>query len=120
MSDFPSITQKIFDADKNVRGVTFGRFDGEILHFEMRPDIETLNPPGEIGKMDTEVLIPTLLEYFETHARYFGRVNYMVTKFEKVSLAYIRHNNIFLVVSIQPGIDVYPIVKKIRKILDSL
>lgn len=120
MVDFSALTKKIFKADENIRGITFGRFDGEILHFEMRPDIVSLNPPGEIGKRDTEVLMPTLVSYFDTHMKYFGPVNYMVTKFLKVSLVYMKHKNIFLIVSVQPKIDVYPIVKKIEKVLETI
>lgn len=118
MSDFAGTTQKIFDSDKNIRGITFARFDGEILHFEMRPGVESLNPPGEIGKMDAEVLVPALSEYFDRHSGYFGHVDYMVTKFEKVSIVYVRHNNIFAIASIEPGIDVYPIVRKIKSVLN--
>lgn len=117
MSDFAAITKKVFDSDDNVRGVTFGRFDGEILHFEMRSGVVSLNPPGSIGKMDAEVLFPTLDSYFEHHKEHFGELSYIVVKFDKVSLFYVKNKNVLLIVSVEPGIDVYPIVKKVRDIL---
>lgn len=117
MSDFLKISEKIFEADENIRGVTFGRFDGEILYFAMRPGIETLNPPGEIGRMDAEVLLPSLSDYFDAHKKYFGRVQYVVVKFEKVSIVYVRYENIFAIVSVQPEIDVYQIVKKVKSVI---
>lgn len=118
MTDFPLLSRKIFQVDAKIRGVTFARFDGEVLHFEMRPEIESLNPPGEIGMMDAEVLVPVFNDYFNTHKKYFGDIMYMGAKFEKVSIAYIKHKNIFLIMSVQPKIDVYPIVHKVKKVLD--
>ena len=118
MVDFSNLSQKIFQANPRIRGVTFARFDGEVLHFEMRSGIESLNPPGEIGKMDAEVLVPALNSYFDAHKNYFGDINYMGAKFDKVSLAYIKHKNIFLIMSVQPRINLFPIVRKIKKILD--
>lgn len=115
--DFASLSKKIFRCDENIRGVTFGRFDGGILHFEMRPGIESLNPPGSIGKLDAEVLMPALKSYFEQHSKYFGKMEYIQIRFEKVSLTYLKHGNIFLIMSVQPGIATYPIVKKVREIL---
>jgi hypothetical protein len=117
VADFLKISEKIFEADESIRGVTFGRFDGEILYFAMRPGIESLNPPGEIGKMDAEVLLPSLSDYFDMHKKYFGRVQYVVVKFEKVSIIYVRHENIFAIVSVKPEIDVYPIVKKVKSVI---
>lgn len=117
MTDFPDLSKKIFRCDPNIRGLTFGRFDGEILHFEMRPGVASLNPPGEIGKMDVEVLMPTLRSYFEKHSQYFGKMEYIQIRFEKVSLTYLRHDNIFLIMSVQPGVATYPIVKKVNRIL---
>ena len=114
---FHSLSKKIFDADVNIRGLTIGKLDGGILHFQMREGIESLNPPGEIGKLDAEVFVPTLTEYFDRHKKYFGEVEYMLTKFEKVSIAYIKCENIYLVVSVEPGISVYPIVKEVQEVL---
>lgn len=118
MADFSALTKKIFKADKNIRGMTFGRSDGEILHFEMRPSLESLNPPGSVGKRDIEVLFPTLSEYFETHSQYFGRLLYTVVRFEKLSLIYLKYKNIFLIVSVQPRVATYPIVEKTLKVLE--
>lgn len=117
MTDFPLLSKKIFQADAKIRGVTFARFDGEVLHFEMRPEVESLNPPGYIGRMDAEVLVPSIISYFEMHKKYFGDIQYIGAKFEKVSIIYIKHNNIFLIMSLRPKIDAYPIVKKVNKVL---
>lgn len=114
---FESLSEKIFKSDANIRGITVGKMDGGILHFQMREGIQTLNPPGEIGKMDMEVFVPTIVEYFDRHKKYFGDVEYMLTKFEKVSIAYIKCENIFLVISVEPKISVYPIVKEVQEIL---
>jgi hypothetical protein len=119
VSDFPSISQKIIDSDKNIRGVTFGRFDGALLYTTRRPDVEPFAPPGETGRLDAEVLLPALNDYFETHKKYFGDMSYMVVKFQKVSIIYIQHRNMFVIVSVQPDIDVYPIVKSVKKVLEN-
>lgn len=118
MTDFSDLSKKIFLADDRIRGVTFSRFDGGITHFEMRAGIDTLNPPGIIGKKDAEVFVPVVGSYFDEHKKYFGEVEYMVTKFEKVSIVYVRHNSTFLIMSVEPKIDIYPIVQKVKKILE--
>ncbi len=118
MTDFSALSEKIFKCDEDIRGVTFGRFDGEILHFEMRSGLESLNPPGSIGKMDVEVLFPTLSGYFETHSQYFGKLLFTLVRFEKLSLIYLKYKNIFLIISVQPKVASYPIVKKTLKVLE--
>ena len=84
----------------------------------MRPDVESLNPPGSIGKMDIETLFPTMTSYFEKHVQYFGELLYTLVRFDKVSLIYLKYKNIFLIMSTEPKIATYPIVEKVIDILE--
>lgn len=111
------ISRKIFDCDGRVRSVTFSRLDGVLVHSEMRPGTESLNPPGEIERKESEVLVPTLSSYFDLYRDYLGRVDYMGAKFEKVSMCYMRHRNVFVILSVEPGVSMSPIVDRVRKVL---
>ncbi|MBI4894726.1 MAG: hypothetical protein HY833_03250 [Candidatus Aenigmarchaeota archaeon] len=116
-TEFGLISRKIFDCDGRVRSVTFSRLDGVLVHSEMRPGTESLNPPGEIERKESEVLVPTLSSYFDLYRDYLGRVDYMGAKFEKVSMCYMRHRNVFVILSVEPGVSMSPIVDRVRKVL---
>jgi hypothetical protein len=116
-TDFGLISREIFGCNENVRSVTFSRLDGVLIHSEMRPGTESLNPPGEIERKESEVLVPTLSSYFDLYMKYLGRVDYMGAKFEKVSMCYIKHRNMFVILSVDPGISMSPIVDCVRKVL---
>jgi hypothetical protein len=116
-TDFAALSKKIFDCHDKIRSVTFSRLDGMLLHFEMRPGVESLNPPGEVERKESEVLVPTLSNYFDMYRQYLGKVDYMGAKFEKVSMFYMKYMNIFLIVSVEPGISMSPIVECVKKVL---
>lgn len=116
-TDFGVISGKIFDCDGRVRSVTFSRLDGVLIHSEMRPGTESLNPPGEIERKESEVLVPTLSSYFDLYKEYLGKVDYMGAKFEKVSMCYMRHRNLFVILSVEPGVSMSPIVDRVREVL---
>lgn len=118
MADFHKISEKIFAADLNIRGMAFIRFDGVVLFYRMRPGVTPLSPPGLIGQMDAEVLLPALSSYFRERVKYFGNLKYIVSKFEKISVIYVVHNNIFMIFSVGPNINTYPIVEKVKAILE--
>jgi len=117
-TDFKVLSKKIFGCHEGIRSVTFSRLDGALLHFEMRPGVESLNPPGEVERKESEVLVPTLSSYFEMYRKYLGKVDYMGAKFEKVSMFYLKHRNIFLIVSVEPGISMSPIVECVKKVME--
>jgi len=116
-TDFGLISGKIFDCNENVRSVTFSRLDGVLIHSQMRPGTTSLNPPGEIERKESEVLVPTLSGYFDLYKDYLGKVDYMGAKFEKVSMCYLRYKNVFIILSVEPGISMSPIVDCVRKVL---
>jgi hypothetical protein len=116
-TDFGAISGRIFGCNENVRSITFSRLDGVLIHSEMRPGTESLNPPGEIERKESEVLVPTLSSYFDLYRDYLGRVDYMGAKFEKVSMCYMRHRNLFVILSVRPGISMSPIVDCVREVL---
>lgn len=117
MADFREASKKIFACNKAVRSVTFTRIDGVLLHSEMKPGVESLNPAGMIERMESEVVVPTLSDYFESYKAYLGNVDYMGAKFEKVSMLYIKHRNIFIIVSVEPGISMTPIAACIKRVM---
>ena len=114
---FPDLSKKVFKCNPNIRSITFSRVDGALLHSEMRPGVESLNPVGEIERMESEVLVPTLSNYFESYKRYLGSVDYMGAKFERVSMLYFKYRNIFVIVSVEPKISLTPIVRRIKDTL---
>lgn len=119
MTDFKNLSKKIFDSNPSIRSTTFSRFDGLLLHSQMREGVESLNPFGEIERMESEVLVPTLSGYFEDYKQYLGKVDYMGAKFEKVSMLYMKHRNIFAIVSVEPGFNLTPIAHRIKEILEA-
>lgn len=118
--DFRLLARQIFACHGKIRSVTFSSIVGQFLHFEMRPGVESLNPSGEIERMESEVVVPTLSDYFERYKRYLGNVSYMGAKFEKVSMLYMKHRNIFVIVSVEPGMSMTKIVPLVRKVLDNV
>ena len=118
MTDFPGLSSRVFDCDPSIRSITFSRIDGALLHSEMRPGVESLNPVGEIERMESEVVVPTLSNYFESYKKYLGPVDYMGAKFERVSMLYMKHRNVFVIVSIEPNVSMSPIVQRIKEVLN--
>lgn len=119
MTDFKALAEKVFSCHERIRSVTFSRLDGGLLHSEMRPGVQSLNPVGEIEEKESEILVPTLAEYFESYKNYLGDVDYMGAKFKRVSMVYIKHSNVFVIVSVEPGINLTPIVECVKSLLRS-
>ncbi len=119
MTDFKALAAKVFDCHPKIRSVTFTRVDGMLLHSQMRPGVQSLNPVGEIEEKESEILVPTLAEYFDSYKKYLGDVDYMGAKFKKVSMVYVKHINIFVIISVEPGINLTPIVECIKGIMST-
>lgn len=116
--DFRLLAKQIFACHGKIRSVTFSSIEGQLLHSEMRPGVESLNPPGEIEKMESEVLVPTLSDYFEAYRQYLGKVSYMGAKFEKVSMLYMKHKNVFVILSVEPGMSMTKVVPPVLGVLE--
>lgn len=106
------IIEWIFKRDRRVRFVAIYQ-DQYLLAGGMREGVTSLDPEEEAREIDLK--LAKIAETIGDWQKWFGKLETFLLRYEKVSLIFQPlSNNRFLIISCEPDLDLFPLLKELK------